>query len=175
MGVVADISAGACALLFTAAVLGKLDSWPQWERLTTEIPGPVALGRVVRVVVPVIESTVVILSFTSPSVGLAVAVTVLLCLAGAVWFLTRKLEGRECNCLGVIAPARITSRLAQRNVVLAILAAGGWYAAQHEKLQSLPVSAVVATLLSGVIALMLLQSHSLFLAVRAVRKREEAG
>jgi hypothetical protein len=169
----AAISAGACALLFVAAVLGKLDSWAQWSRLTDEIPGPLPLGRAVRVVVPVIESGIVVLSFAHPSIGLATAAFFLLSLAGAVWLLSRILAGRECNCFGVMAPSTITPRLAQRNIALALLAAVGWYLAHNEKRQPLSVSAVVATLLCGGIALVLLQSRKLFVTVRTVSQREE--
>jgi hypothetical protein len=175
MRVVGDIAAGACALLFLGAVLGKLDSWSQWERLTGDFPGPVGAGRVVRVLLPVIEGSIVLLSLAFPRIGLAIGIAVLLCLAGGAWHLTKKLQGRECNCFGVIAPTRITPRLALRNAALAVLLAGGWYTAQHDKLQTLSLSAVLATLLCGGIVLMLLQSHRLIATVRTVGQGEEIG
>ena len=124
-----DVAAGACALLFLAAALGKLDSWEQWSRLTSEIPAPVVLRRAVRVVVPAVECVVVVLCFAWPAVGLASGTAVLAVFALAVWLLARRLSGRECGCFGAIAPATIGPRLAVRNAALAIVAAAGWYAA----------------------------------------------
>jgi len=90
-----DVAAGACALLFLAAALGKLDSWEQWSRLTKEIPAPAVLGRAVRVIVPAVESMVVVLSFAWPAAGLASGTAVLAVFALAVWLLAPRLSGRR--------------------------------------------------------------------------------
>ena len=156
-----DVAVGACALLFLAAALGKLDSWEQWSRLTKEIPGPAVLGRAVLVIVPAVESTVVVLCFTWPAAGLASGTAVLAVFALAVWLLTRRLSGRECGCFGAIAPATIGPRLAARNAAFAIVAAAGWYVAWHENLPRLSLGQVLVTVLAGAIALMLFQYRRL--------------
>ena len=156
-----DVAAGACALLFLAAALGKLDSWEQWSRLTKEIPGPAVLGRAVLVIVPAVESAVVVLCFTWPAAGLASGTAVLAVFALAVWLLARRLSGRECGCFGAIAPATIGPRLAARNAALAIVAAAGWYVAWHENLPRLSLGQVLVTVLAGAIALMLFQYRRL--------------
>lgn len=172
--ILADVAAGACALLFLAAALGKLNSWGQWSRLTADVPGPAVLGRVVRFAVPAAESTIVVLTVGWPIAGLATGAVVLAVLAFGVWILARTLlTGRECNCFGAIAPAAISQRLAGRNIALAALAVAGWYLAAHEHLQARSFSNVVATMLFGVLALLLVQSRSLWAAARAVRQREE--
>src|SRR6266567_2537221 len=147
-----EVAAGACALLFLAAALGKLDSWEQWSRLTKEIPAPAVLGRAVRVVV---------LSFAWPAAGLASGTAVLAVFALAVWLLARRLSGRECGCFGAIAPATIGPRLAVRNAALAIVAAAGWHLARQENLPGLSLGQVLVTVLAGAIALMIFQYRRL--------------
>jgi hypothetical protein len=142
-------------LLFLAAVLGKLDSWAQWSRLIEQIPGPPLVGRFARFAVPASEVAIVALSLASPVAGLAAASLILACFAIAVSALARRLGGQECNCFGAIAPATISPRLAGRNAGLAVLAAGGWYAAHHANMQAQPAGNAVATVLVGVIVLML--------------------
>ena len=159
--VLGDVAAGACALLFLAAVLGKLDSWEQWSRLTREIPGPAVTGRAVRVIVPAVECVVVVLCFAWPAAGLASGTAVLAVFALAVWLLARRLSGRECGCFGAIAPATIGPGLAVRNAALAIVAAAGWYLAQQENLPGLSLGQVLVTVLAGAIALMLFQYRRL--------------
>jgi hypothetical protein len=166
--VLADLAAGACALLFLAAAVGKLDSWAQWSRLSEEIPGPAPLGRAVRVMVPAIEGMIVVLSFALPAAGLAAGVVVLGGFAAAVRILAPRLAGRECNCFGAIAPATISPRLATRNIALAFLTAGGWWVVRHENLQAFSFAEVLVTLLFGVIALMLVQYRRLRQATRPV-------
>lgn len=156
-----DVAAGACALLFLAAALGKLDSWEQWSGLTSEIPAPVVLRRAVRVIVPAVECVVVVLCFAWPAAGLASGTAVLAVFALAVWLLARRLSGRECGCFGAIAPATIGPRLAVRNAALAIVAAAGWYAARQENLPGLSLGQVLVTVLAGAIALMLFQYRHL--------------
>lgn len=172
MKLLADVAAGACALLFLAAALGKLDSWAQWSRLTAELPGPAPLGRAVRVTVPVIEGLIVVLSFALPVAGLAAGAVVLAVFAVAVSFLARRLAGRECNCFGAIAPASISPRLAGRNIALAGLAAAGWYLALLAKSSALSLSAVLVTLLCGGIALTLFQYRSLRGTARTIHNVE---
>lgn len=128
--VLADVAAGASALVFLAAALGKLDSWRQWSRLCEEIPGPGVLGRVVRIMVPALEGIIVVLSFAFPIVGLAAAALALTGFGLAVLLLARRLEGHECNCFGAIAPGTISQRLAARNVTLAGVGGVSWYAAR---------------------------------------------
>ncbi len=161
MSALADVAASACALLFLAAVLGKLDRWGEWSRLTAEIPGPALLSRSVRVTVPAVESAIVGLSVGWPIAGLAAAAVFLPGFALAVFLLARELPNRECNCFGAIAPAKIGPRLAERNIALASVAAVGWYIAQHQNLQALSLSTVLMTLLFGAIALMLFQYRRL--------------
>lgn len=173
MKLIAEVAAGACALLFLAAVLGKLDGWGQWSRLSQEIPGPGAVGRVTRVGVPMVESAIVVLSLASPIAGLAAGTVVLVGFASAVGVLGRRLAGQECNCFGAIAPATISWQLAARNIVLAILAAGGWYAARRENLQALSFSAVLVTVLFGAIALMVFQFRRLRQAARSASSMPE--
>jgi Methylamine utilisation protein MauE len=156
-----EVAAGSCALLFLAAALGKLDSWEQWSRLTKEIPAPAVLGRAVRVIVPAVESVVVVLSFAWPAAGLASGTAVLAVFALAVWLLARRLPGRECGCFGAIAPATIGPRLAVRNAALAIVAAAGWYLARQENLPGLSLGQVLVTVLAGAIALMIFQYRRL--------------
>jgi hypothetical protein len=162
----AEIAAGAFALVFVAAAVGKVDSWGPWSRLTEEIPGPGVLGRVVRIAVPAAEGAIVVLSLASPVIGLAAGAIILGGFALAVWTLARQLAGRECNCFGAIAPATISSRLASRNIALAILAAAGWYAARRESLQAMSFSKVLVTALLGAIALMGFQFRQLRQAAR---------
>lgn len=157
----ADVAAGAFALVFLAAALGKLDSWGEWSHLNEEMPGPALLGRAVRVMVPALEGVIFVLCFVLPIVGLAAAAAVLAVFAVAVWFLARRLAGRECNCFGAIAPATISPRLAARNIALAVVAAAGWYAAWREDLQLLSLGKVLVALLFGAIALMLFQYRRL--------------
>lgn len=164
----ADIAAGACGLVFLAAALGKLDGWGEWSRLTEEIPGPAVLGHSVRFAVPAVESAIVVLSFASPTVGLAAGAAVLACFAVAVWLLAPRLSGRECNCFGAIAPARIGPHLAGRNMVLAVLVAGGWWVARRENLQALSFSKVLVIALFGAIALSLDQFRRLRRVARRV-------
>jgi hypothetical protein len=164
----ADVAAGACGLLFCAAALGKLDRWHQWSQLTAEIPGPRVLGRVVRVSVPAIETAVVVLSVASPTAGLAAGAVALGGFSVAVWLLAQRVAGRECNCFGAIAPARIGPNLAARNIVLAILVAGGWWVARHERLQALSFSKMLVIVLFGAIALMLDQFRRLSRVARPV-------
>lgn len=166
MRIVADVAAGVCALIFLAAALGKVDSWTQWSRLSAEMPGPAFLGRMLRVVLPAIEGMIVLLSVGWPIVGLAAGTVFLGMLAVAVSLLVRRLAGRECNCFGAIAPATISPRLAGRNVTLAILAAGGWYAARHENLPALTLPKIMLTVLLGTGALMLMQYRRLHQASR---------
>jgi Methylamine utilisation protein MauE len=161
MRVVADVAAGACALLFMAAVLGKLDSWPDWSRLTKDFPGPTAFGNAVRVVVPAVEASIVVASFAVPTVGLAAGAVVLTCFAVAVWVLGRQLAGRECNCFGAIAPATISPRLAVRNAGLAIALLASWVVSYHERAQALSLGKVIATVLGGAIALTCFQYRRL--------------
>lgn len=166
MTVPADIVAGACALLFVAAVAGKIDSWTSWSRLTTDLPGPQTVGHVVRVALPLLEGLIVVLCFARPVAGLAAGAIVLAGFAAAVFVLARRLPDRECNCFGAIAPATINVRLAWRNLGLAVLAGGGWYLAARENLQALGMPKVAATVLLGVIALMGSQYWHLRHAVR---------
>ncbi len=168
MNAFADVAAGVCALLFLAAALGKLDRWPQWSQLSEDIPGPDVLGQVVRVGVPAIETGIVVLCIASPTVGLAAGTIVLVGFSVAAWLLAQPLAGRECNCFGAVAPAMIGPHLAARNLVLAILLAGGWVAARHEHLQALSFSKVLVIVLFGVIALMLDQFRRLRRAARPV-------
>jgi hypothetical protein len=165
-----DLAAGAYALLFVAAVLGKLDSWDQWARLTREVPGPRALGVCVRFGVPAVESATVVLSLVRPTAGLAVGAIVLACLALGVWLLTRRLTGRECNCFGTIAPATISPRLAVRNAVLACAAAAGWYVSGRSHAHALSLEEVLATLLFGAIALMLVKFRRLRWSARTATR-----
>jgi hypothetical protein len=157
----ADSAAGVCLLLFLAATHGKLDSWRQWSRLSNEIPGPTVLRRGVRVIVPEVEGTVVVLSFAAPIVGLAAGAVVLAVFAVAVALLAQRLAGQECNCFGAIAPGTISQRLAVRNMAFAALAAGGWYTAHREDLQALSFSKVLVIVLFGIVALMLYQYRRL--------------
>ena len=94
-----EVAAGACALLFLAAALGKFDSWEQWSRLTKEIPAPAVLGRAVRVIVPAVESVVVVLSFAWPAAGLASGTVVL-----AVFALALRDRGWRITYLGADTP-----------------------------------------------------------------------
>jgi hypothetical protein len=167
--VLADLASAACALVFLAAVAGKLDSWGDWSRLSHDIPGGPALGRAVRIMVPVIESIIVVLCFASPIAGLAAAALVLGGLAVAVRDLQDRLGGRECNCFGAIAPATISPRLAARNAALAAAAAAGLYAAWRVDLQTLSLLKVLVTVLVGAILLALFQYRRLRQAVRTVR------
>jgi len=166
--VLADLAAGACALLFLAAALGKVDSWAQWSRLSEELPGPASLGRTVRVMVPAAEGMIVVLSFALPAAGLAAGAVILAVFAVAVRVLARRLAGRECNCFGAIAPATISTRLTTRNIALALLAAIGWWVVRHENLPAFSFPKVLVTLLFGVIALMLVQYRRLRQATRPV-------
>jgi hypothetical protein len=170
----ADIAAGACALLFLAAVFGKLDSWESWSRLTAEFPGPHLLRRVIRLAVPATEGAVVVLIFASPKAGLAAGAALLLSFAVAVQLLARRLAGRECNCFGAIAPATLSPRLAARNIAFAVAAALGGYAAWREHMGSLTVPDVAATLLAGAILLMVVQYRDLHQTTSRPRAEKEA-
>ena len=161
MTVVGSVAAGACALLFLAAVLGKLDSWKQWSELAKEIPGPPVLGGLAQVLVPILEFAIVLLSFAWPVIGLAAGAIALTGFAVAVWFLAHRMSGRDCNCFGAIAPAAISPQLAARNVVLAAGAAAGWYVAQRATLGAMSLSEVLLTVLVGVIVLMGAQYRAL--------------
>lgn len=171
MSVLADAAAGSCALVFLAAVVGKLDRWSQWSRLTDEFPWQPVFGRAARFVVPAIEGAVVVLSLAVSIVGLASAALVLAGFALAAIFLSRRLAGRECNCFGAIAPATINRRLAARNVMLALAATAGWYAARQANVRALPLSSILLVLLVGVIGLMLLQHRRLQRAARPTSPR----
>lgn len=168
----ADFAAGACALLFLAAALGKLDRWEAWSGLCAQIPGPPKLGRVVQSLVPIIEGAIVILCFVQPTIGLAAGAVVLAGFAIAVGLLARRLGGEECNCFGVVAPATISPRLATRNVVLAMLVAFGWFEAETEHLHALSLSKFLATLVSGAIVLMFLQYQKLSRTRRDIDRAE---
>lgn len=166
MYVATEVAAGACALLFLAAAVGKLDRWTQWSALAETIPGPNFVGHIARLGVPMIEVVVVVLSFMVPIAGLAGGAIVLVFFAVGVGLLARRLPGRDCNCFGVIAPAAIGHRLVARNVGLAILAAAGWYGAREDNLRALSFSKVLMTLLTGGIALMLVQYRRLHQVAR---------
>lgn len=161
MKTLAEIAAGACALVFIAAAVGKADSWDSWKRLTQEIPGKAVVGRAVQIFVPALEGAIAVLAFVSPVLGLAGGAIVLAGFAVVAWWLAQRLAGRECNCFGAIAPATISQRLAARNIALAMLAGGGWYAARHERLQAMSLLKVLATALVGAIALMVFQFRRL--------------
>lgn len=173
MKVVAEIAAGACALVFMAAALGKLDGWRRWAQLTEDISGPPFIGRFVRFAVPGVEGTIVVLSYASPTVGLAAGAVALGSFAAGVSLLARQLAGRECNCFGAIAPGTIGPHLATRNSILALAAIAAWYTARRENLQALSLGMVVATLLLGAIALMAFHYWLLRDAARAVARGQD--
>lgn len=171
VNVVAVIAAGGCALVFLAAALGKVDSWGPWSRLSEQIPGPPLLRRVVLFAVPGTETVIAVLNFVWPIAGLAAGTVALAVLAVAVALLARRLAGRECNCFGAIAPATIGPRLAMRNVALALLAGAGYYVVRQEKLQTLSLGAVIATVVVGATALMTLYFWRLHQAARLASLR----
>ena len=167
MNTLADIVAGAYALIFLAAALGKLDSWAAWSRLSREIARSDLLGSAVRSVVPAVEGLVGVLCFVAPTAGLAAAAVLLAFFALAILLLSRRLAGEDCNCFGAIAPATISPRLAARNLALAIIAAGGWYAASQQNLQARSLGQMLVTLLLGTIALMFIQFRRLAVSAPA--------
>lgn len=166
MTLVGEAAAAVYALLFLAAVLGKLDSWEQWSELSDGLPGPPAVGRGARYGVPAAESVVVALCVLWPLGGLAASALVLTGFAASVELLARQIPGRECNCFGAIAPATISPRLALRNVVLAVAAAAAWYVVWKQDVQALSALSVFLTVLLGAIALMVLQLWRLRQATR---------
>jgi hypothetical protein len=165
----AHLAASASGLLFIAAALGKLDSWREWSQLTLELAGPSPLREVVRFMVPAIEAVVAILSFVWPPLGLAAAAAVLSVLAVGVRLVEPRLGGRECNCFGAIAPARISGRLVLRNAGLAAIAIAAFFAAWHADVRALSPLRVLATVLFGATGLMAVEYKRLRQSSRAAR------
>lgn len=109
------------ALLFGAAVLGKIDGWSEWKALAERITP--SWSRLLAGGVPVVELAVGATLLVSPAYGAPAAALVLFALAVVSYALWRRIGATPCNCFGPLLPGVFGPRLVTRNALLAILAA----------------------------------------------------
>lgn len=120
MATLAGLVAAAYAMLFAAALLGKLDSWRLWsEAVAVFIPRRTWVTAGVRFGVPIVEGALAALTLSYPSIGLLVCGALLAVFAVVVALLQRHHDGTECNCFGSVASSQINLSLAARDAVLA--------------------------------------------------------
>lgn len=119
-----EIVAGAYAVLLLAAAVGKLDGWRRWSTTSYRLlPQRRVLARRVRVMVPLTEAAVALLTFVRPSYGLIACGGLFLAFAAAVSVLGRNAAGEDCGCFGALLPSEIGTALVMRNLGLAAPAA----------------------------------------------------
>jgi Methylamine utilisation protein MauE len=152
---VVQMCAAAFGLLFVGAALGKLDSWHSWVEAVARLPLSQPLQRPVSVLLPLCEAGLGVLVVTAPAAGLAAAAALLAFFGVAVMALRKVLAGQECNCFGATMRMEIGSKLALRNFALSALAVVASVLAARLDVRALTGIELVATLLAGLVAMML--------------------
>jgi Methylamine utilisation protein MauE len=150
VAVLAGLVAAAYALLFAAALLGKVDGWPSWsEAVSGFVPRRARIATVVRFGVPPAEGAVAAVSLLQPKVGLLASGALLGIFAAVVVGLRSSHEGEECNCFGAVASSRISLGLAARNAVLAGIALGVALATRDVHVSRISTTEMLVVVLLG--------------------------
>jgi hypothetical protein len=157
---VARLFAEGTALLFGAlfliAAFGKLDDWSGWCDTVKAGLGETGRADFLAYSLPLVEVGVAVWGYRSPRTGLLACAALSTILAVGVVRFTKSAGSVSCSCFGALGSGPLTRRLAWRNGVFAIIAAGGAGAAAASPASSpgLGAAALAALLVltGGVVA-----------------------
>lgn len=166
MRVVASATAAVYAVMFFAAAVTKIDSWPRW-RATVVTLWRSSTVRVVQWGLPSVEVAVAVLIFFLPAQGLLAATGLLGGLAIGVGVLSRRRRGTPCNCFGALTPSTIGPALAGRNALLMMGSLAGSRLAILTRLHALSVAQALMAAVVACAVVVVTEFHSLSRSARA--------
>ncbi len=121
-GAVAEVAAGAFAVIFIGAALGKIEGFGGWAELVARFPLRPTLQVIALFGVPLVELCIAMLIILRPALGLAACAALLTGFALVLARYLTQLRGADCRCFGNLSRARIDARLILRNLLLAVVA-----------------------------------------------------